>query len=413
MYLSNALRFNIRDAIFYSLMVGFGEVYFSAYSLALGHSVFFAGMLTTAPLIFGGALQLLSPQIYHWIGSHKKIVVIGVLFQALCFAPLAIGAFFGKLSEPFLFITISLYWALFLGLGPSWNVWQKSIIPEHIRTRFFSDRTMLMAVANFLAILLGGTILDHYKKFEHPLTGFAILFLVSGFFRLCSVHYLKRQPEERDPTPLGSINKKELFAIFSSHKMGKTLLFILIFRFAVFVSAPYFGTYMLKVMKLDYFSFTIIVLSSVLGRVVIMRILKHSLTKHNTHRFLFLSVVLIAMNPFLWTLTQKLSFIMPIEFISGVCWGIFDLTFFLLTFNEISKERQPVILSTYNFINTIVMGVGTFIGGTILNAFGNSYHGNMTLFLISSCARAAAILAFPGFLLKLQEVKKAGLLRPL
>ena len=59
-----------------------------------------------------------------------------------------------------------------------------------------------------------------------------------------------------------------------------------------------------------------------------------------------------------------------------------------------------MVISTFNFLNTVVVGVGTLIGGILLNDFGNSYHGHMTLFVISSFARAASLIVFPGIILK-------------
>lgn len=405
MYLSNALRFSIFDALFYALMVGFGEAYFSPFALALNHSIFFAGMLITAPLIFGGFLQLISPAIYDRFRSHKKIVVAGVVIQALSFLPLVVGALIGKLSGALLFMMITLYWALSLGISPSWNVWQKSIIPERVRTKFFSNRTLLMAVASFAGIFLGGVILDHYKFIGKPLFGFATLFLFAAFLRLGSAHYLYRQPDEIKPAPLEKITITKLFSVFKTDTMGRMLLFVLGVRFCVFLSAPYFGPYMLRVMKLDYFWFTMIIAASVAGRIMVMGFLKNHLTKENQARYLFIGSAGVALIPFFWTLSTKIQFIMLAEFFSGICWGMFDLTFFLLTFNGIPEERQPVLLSTFNFLHTIVMGVGTLIGGFILGSISDPYHGHMSIFMISSIARALALLLFPGMLLRFSRVK--------
>jgi len=55
----NDLAYSTGDAASYSLMVGLGETYFSAFALAIGTGQTFAGLLATLPQLAGSLLQLL------------------------------------------------------------------------------------------------------------------------------------------------------------------------------------------------------------------------------------------------------------------------------------------------------------------------------------------------------------------
>src|SRR5688500_1051050 len=83
------------DGIVFSLMVGLGETYLSAFALAVGASDVLAGMLATLPLVAGGALQLLAPATMHRAPSYRAWCVLFASLQAASFLPLVVAALAG------------------------------------------------------------------------------------------------------------------------------------------------------------------------------------------------------------------------------------------------------------------------------------------------------------------------------
>src|SRR6478609_5003082 len=69
------LAYSTGDAASYSLMVGLGETYFSAFALAIGTGQTFAGLLATLPQMAGALLQLASPWGVKKLGSHRRWIV--------------------------------------------------------------------------------------------------------------------------------------------------------------------------------------------------------------------------------------------------------------------------------------------------------------------------------------------------
>jgi hypothetical protein len=55
------LRASCIDGCMFSVMVGAGETYFPAFALALGVDKVTAGLVATVPMLFGAAIQLVSP----------------------------------------------------------------------------------------------------------------------------------------------------------------------------------------------------------------------------------------------------------------------------------------------------------------------------------------------------------------
>jgi nitrate/nitrite transporter NarK len=76
------------DAMAFSVMVGCGETYFSAFALALGLGPVAAGMVAAVPVLFGALLQLASPLAVARIGSNRRWVMVCTLVQACCFIPM-------------------------------------------------------------------------------------------------------------------------------------------------------------------------------------------------------------------------------------------------------------------------------------------------------------------------------------
>ena len=130
MLLRRDLRASLSDGAGYGGMVGFGEIYFSAFALAIGLGELMAGLVASLPLLAGGILQTISPLAIRWLGSHKRWVVCCAAMQSLTFVPLIVAACRGHLSGIGLLWIAAVYWAAGLATGPAWNTWIGTIVPS-------------------------------------------------------------------------------------------------------------------------------------------------------------------------------------------------------------------------------------------------------------------------------------------
>src|SRR5258706_8931415 len=88
------LAYSTGDAASYSLMVGLGETYFSAFALAIGTGQTFAGLLATLPQMAGALLQLASPWGVKKLGSPRRWIVMFDSLQPASFPLLPVASFF-------------------------------------------------------------------------------------------------------------------------------------------------------------------------------------------------------------------------------------------------------------------------------------------------------------------------------
>ena len=92
------LRASLLDGASFGGMVGFGETFLPAFALAVGLSEMVAGVVSSAPLVAGGLMQLVSPVAVRLMHSHRKWVVLCAAVQAFAFLPLVMAALCGSIG---------------------------------------------------------------------------------------------------------------------------------------------------------------------------------------------------------------------------------------------------------------------------------------------------------------------------
>jgi cyanate permease len=63
------------DAAAYSVMVGCGETYLPAFTLALGFGPVAAGLMASVPILVGALVQLVTPYAVTRLGSNRVWVI--------------------------------------------------------------------------------------------------------------------------------------------------------------------------------------------------------------------------------------------------------------------------------------------------------------------------------------------------
>ncbi|MBF0315683.1 MAG: MFS transporter [Oligoflexia bacterium] len=353
-------------------MVGFGETYFAAFMLAYGHSELIAGLINTLPLVGGGILQMLTPRMLLLFQSHKRFVVSGVVLQGVFFLLIALLALIEGMPAWPAFAIATLYWGAGMAVGSTWNAWMHSLIPQSIRTGFFSKRLGFNSITTLLAMLFTGILLEFTRNSSktHVLQIFAGMFCASALARLFSAYYLNRQSEAHYQQQLTPLDFRKVFKNLFHHSYGKVLLFVLVFRFGVHISAPFFHPYMLVKLQMSYWVYMTVMASSLIGRIFIMRFAKSLSRMLGDEKVLLVASLGISFIPLAWILMcNNFAAIFVIEFFSGILWGLFELALFLIVFNRVPTVEQPTLLSGFNLINNTIVVLGSLVGGACLAYF--------------------------------------------
>ena len=374
-------------------MVGVGETYVAAFVLALGYSELWAGWIATLPLFAGGIIQLITPYGVNLFRSRRRWIVLCASLQALAFAPLIVGGFFGALPLAVIFAAVSFYWAAGMGVGPAWNAWMTGAVPGRLRARFFARRSRASNLGMLLGLAGGGVLLHLATQADRRLAGFAVLFAIAMVCRLASAWLASRQSEAPLP-PAGErvVAGTALFKRFLRGADGRLLLYLGSMTAAVSVASPFFTPYMLKTLEFTYIEYMSLTATSFLAKILALVFLGRAAERWGAPVLARVAAVSIAVLPALWLVSANVPYLISLQILAGMAWATHEFAAFLLFFEHIDTEERTSLLSTFNFMNAAAAVVGSLLGGLLFQRLGEGVGGYHALFAISSGARVVVAL---------------------
>ncbi len=382
------------DGIAFMLMVSFGETYFGAFVLALGHEPVYAGWIATIPLIMGAILQLVSLKGVKLIGSHKRWVIGCVVLQGLSFLPLLAVINLGITSIWVPFMAATIYWGAGMATGPAWNAWSESLIPRRLRTGYFTFRIRATQMAALVGLLISGFLLQSFHRFDRTLTGFGLLFLMALLCRCVSAYFLSQQsaavvPDSNDNRPLGTVVRE-----FCRGRSSRLLIYLMAVQFSAHVAAPFFGPYMLSKLKLPYTSFMLLLSVASVGRILILPFAGRLANRVGFARVILIAGIMVVPLPMFWLVSDDLAYLVVLQVMGGVAWATFELATFLHWFEAIPQAERTKTLTIYNLMNASAIVAGSLVGGHLLRTGVGEFSGYAAIFSTSSALRLGTLGLF-------------------
>jgi MFS family permease len=385
------------DGVAFSFMVGVGESFVAPFALALGLGDVTAGLIATAPMLAGALLQLVTPAAVHWLGSHKRWVVLCAALQAASFLPLVAGALAEAMAVEWLYLTVSLYWGLGMATGPAWNTWVETLVPRRLRTRYFAQRARWSQMAVLVGLAAGGFALHVGAQRGETAGAYALVFGAALVARGVSALFLGLQSEPL-PVPLGEtrISPRAIRQHVQSGGHGRLLVYLLVFQSSVWIAAPYFTPFMLGPLGLDYATFVVLTASAFLARILAMPALGRAAHRSGTRRVLWLGSLGIVPLPALWLVSDSLPWLFFLQLLGGVSWAAFELATLLSFFEHIPPHSRTSLLSVYNAAYAVAIVAGGAVGGGVLALGGHGWASYAGLMLVSTLARLASLAMLRG-----------------
>lgn len=391
--LKRDLRYSVGDGSAYGLMVGAGETYLQAFVLAIGMGEVFAALIATLPQLIGSLLQLTSPLAIKAIGSHKWWVVTCASVQALCFVPLILAAWAGYVSQGALLVIASFYWAGSLGSGPAWNTWQGTIIPRHIRAKFFAHRAILCQMTTLAGFLGGGFALQAGKSAGNHVPVFAVLFGAAMLCRILSTLCLAFQSEPFPiPAEMQFLSFNEQWHRFTRGSSGRLLLFAVGMQVGVYIAGPFFVPYMLKELDFQYHHYAILIGASFVAKFISLRWWGRLAHRTGAQRLLWIGSIGLVPLAGGWVVSSNYLWLLALQLVAGAAWGAYELALVLLFFETIHESERTSLLTLYNVANSIALAVGSLVGAVILNGLGISVVSYLWVFAASTFFRGLTLL---------------------
>jgi len=400
-----SLKFSFLDGIFASCMVGMTTDYITPYALALKATNSQIGILSAIPNLASSLVQLKSADLTEKLKSRRKIINLFVFLHTLMGLPIILIPYLFK-AQPvlFLIIFIALFTSFNAFAGPAWSSLMSDHVPYKSRGRYFGWRSRIFGIVIISSAFLAGFTLHLFK--QNILKGFLVIFSIAFVSRFISWYFLTRMYE-----PPFKVKKEAYFSFFDFIKriresnFAKFVIFAASLNFCVNLAAPFFSVFMLRDLKFNYLTYTIVVTTVTIAQIFTFdRWGKHA-DKVGNVKVLKFTAFFIASLPLWWILNQNPLYLIFIQIISGFAWSGFGLCTTNFIYDAVTPEKRTRCIAYFNVSTGAALCLGALLGGYLVNILPKFFgYKILSLFLISSILRFLAVSLFSG---KIKEVRKA------
>jgi MFS family permease len=399
-----ALRHSVRDGMAYSVQVGAGETYFSAFALFLRATAPQVALISTLPLLLASFAQIFSA----WLGSYvgrRRVVLLGCMLQSLLWLPiLLLPTLFSGYAITALLVLLVLYHSANNLSAPQWTSIMRDLVSERRRGRYFAHRTRLTTIATFVSLVLCGVILHELDTAGLTYFGFVLIFLIAFVARTISVYHLTFLHEPTPTTTAPDMHIEHWWrTLLSTGAIGFSV-YVALMNAAVGISSPFFTVYMLRDLELSYFEFTVLAGTSVLCQFLMLTTWGRIADVYGNRRILILTSISLPIVPSIWLLTDDFWALLLFQALSGLSWSGFTLSAGNLLYELVPQTRRAAYVAFHNVGTAAGVFAGAMLGALLAEALpprgvllgeSTTLSSLLYLFVISGVARAivAAFLA--------------------
>lgn len=412
--IKKSLHYSLWDGIFASVMAGLSEQFMAPYALALKASATMIGILSATPNLVSSLLQVKTATLVERMGSRKRLVTNAVLIQAILWLPIiAIPYFLGQDKAIYVVILYTVFIAV-NGLGiPAWSSMMADHVPDTQRGKVFGFRNKVFGITNVASMLVGGFILYFAQSPSCKFMGFSIMFFIAFIARLLSWRFLTKMYE-----PVLDIKEEHRFTFFNFLKrmrktnFGRFVLFVASMNFGVYVGAPFLAVYMLRDLKFNYMTYTVLVMVATLTSFVFMGLWGRHADNVGNLKILKVTSIFIPMIPIVWLFSPNVIYLLCVQFFSGFFWAGFNLSVTNFIYDAVTPEKRTRCVAYFNAVNGAAIFAGAALGGYLVNVI-PPFMGNtiLSLLVLSGILRffAATLVSFVKEVRSVKEISHLGL----
>ena len=413
---------SIREGSFFGVMEGFGVRYITPYALALGATNLIVGLISTLPGFLGNLTQLYTTQLIKK-KSRKSLVFFAILMQALLWIPLIfVGVlyyFYPAIREYLPWMLLTIYSLLIIfgsSAGPAWNSWMKDLIVKN-SGKYFGIRNMIVNMVTIISMLIAGFILTFFTNGK-VLIGFFIIFFIAFLGRFISSLLILKQYEPRFTYDDASyFTFRQFIKGMLYNNFGRFVFLVSAMSFATFLAGPFITVYILEDLKLTYFQFTIISVSSVLSAILFLPLWGNFADKFGNIKVIKITSLFISLIPLLWFFSIYLnmlpflaffSFLIFIELFAGLVWAGFNLSASMFIYDAVTKQKMMFCIAYFNIINSLGAFFGAVLGGYLSSNYPHFFgvKAVIILFIASFILNLLFSLFIQRGVREVREVKK-------
>jgi len=380
------------DGFFASAADNIVATYMVVYLVALGATQAQIGLMSSLSSLSAALLLLPGAMMVERVGKRRSMVLAGGGWARLALLLLAVLPLFIQESALiYLAIAVSISRDAMINLSfPAWMSLTSDVVPMEGRGRFFSSRNFIMGLSGILMTFLAGQVIT---RIQQP-AGYQVAMFAAfaiGIFSVVSFSHLTDTPR-----PLAYPRVKELLTprvllreLLAHREFATFAAISALWNFSLNIAGPFFNVYLVKELKADAAMVGIAAIASSAATMLAQRKLGELNDRWGSRRLTVLSGLLIPIAPLAWAFVNAPWQVIPINLLSGMLWGGYNLASFNYLLQITPDERRARFSALFQIIVTISLALGAALGSLIISTL--SYR---VVFFSSSAGRLIAALLF-------------------
>lgn len=414
--LTPSLKASNRDGMAWACMVGLGESFISAFGIFLKASSLQISLLSTLPQFLGAVFQMIGVWAQRFFRSRKHAISSAVIINALIWLPIATLAAFAPQESGSVWALLGLlivYYASTNFYNPFWSSLMGDLVPPEVRGRYFGQRNRLVGLSTFLAVFVGGQLLDLGKYFGEVRYGFVLIFLGAFAARVTSYFYLRSYED-----PPYEVRREHHFSfaqfLLRSPKsnFARFVFFVSIINGAANIAAPFFAVYMLKDLQFSYLHFTMITATNTATQFLTMQVWGRVSDQFGNKKILNLCGYGIALSPVLWVFSSNTFYLLLAQMYAGFVWAGFNLAAANFIYDAVTPPKRARCAAYQAMVNGTFVLLGSALGGFLvenlpkeISFFAWSWAPASPLFFIFALSGLVRLIASATLLPLFKEVR--------
>lgn len=324
-----------------------------------------------------GVLQIPGSVIGQRFASYKRFVLPGGLIWRFGYVPMLLILFLpwgGEAKLWTLAISLAVAWAAIQLVSPIYNDWLAAMVPADSRGWFFSRRNGIAAGVGAVAGMVGGVVLDAFRRSDEESLGYATIF---GLGLVCAAIsmalYMQMSDRVRETTVRRPVRSSlaEMARPLRDRHFRVVLVFFVVFIAGQALAGNLFAAFALETLRMDFTVLQATGISSAIGQLATIRMWGFLSDKYGNKPILAILSAGLTLTPTIWLacgpghdLSNALVLILGHVFV-GIVWSGIGVCQFNLLLATSPEPHRAGYLGVGMAIQALV-GAGAPMAGSIL-----------------------------------------------
>ncbi len=356
----------------------------------LGATNYQVGLISSIPPLITLFMTVPAALLLNKAAEQKKLVAISVLLARLVFLMIIFVVFIpGSMASWILLLLIAFMSIPNTMANMGWQSFIGSIIEDHRRARFFSDRNRMLTIVGLISTLTIGIVM---RDATGNATAYQILFICALFFGLLEVYFLLRH-EEGERVQIEEKKSAMNWRIFKDVGYMRFLVVALCFNFGWQMAWGLFNIYNVRYAEATIFWVSMFNVGSMVAQIFAFPLWRKWSEKYGNMRVFVWVAFGMSTAPFLTALSTNYIYLTWMYVLSGIFVSGTVLILFNLLLENSPKENRTYCITSYNVLLAIIAFISPQIGIWFLDEFNMDVAMNVSS-LVRFCGAVGFLYVF-------------------